>query len=107
MAGSRAEAWRADGLRCTVLGLLGLPDAAVERSEGTNAYGRYSAVPTVHTAGPAVYGQVYVAAVILTGAANEPLPRVTVRADALGAGILVRWPDGQADQFRLDPAAGG
>ncbi len=99
--GARAEAWRADGLRSTVVGLCGLPEAAVLRFEGTNAYGRHSAVPAVCTSGPTAEGELYVAAVIL-GVGPEPLPEIVVD----GGGVLVRWPDGETDEVGLDAPAG-
>ncbi len=95
--GSTAEARRADGLRSAVIGLSGLPAAEVRESEGTNAFGRYSAVPAVRTDGPVRFGRVYAAAVVLTGAGDLVLPQVLVS----DGGVEVRWPSGDVDRLTL------
>jgi hypothetical protein len=106
-AGPWAEAWREDGLRSGVAGLHGLTAGQMHRGEGTNAYGRHSAVPAVSTTVPVVRGQVYAAAVILTGDPDVTLPQLAVNTDSQVASVVVWWPDGEVDQLRLEPAAGG
>jgi hypothetical protein len=121
----QAEVWRPDGLRSAVVGLHGLPQALVHRGDGTNAFGRHSAVPVVATGAPVVFGRVYAAAVILTGdpivapprgrvggarlrqrPAPAALPRVVLDPEGPGIGVLVEWPDGETDHLRLDPPDG-
>jgi hypothetical protein len=98
--GATATARRADGLTSTVTGLLGLPAAAVLERDGVDAYGAHSAVPYVTSGGPVRPGEVYAAAIVLSGAPGAPdLPTVTVTPDG---DVVVRWPDGVEDHLSLE-----
>lgn len=89
-----------DGLASTVVGLLGLPAAGVVEREGVDAYGQRSAVPYVASAEPVRVGDVYAAAVVLSGSPGSPaLPTVTAIPDG---GVVVHWPGGEEDRLRLD-----
>ncbi len=93
-----ARAAGAGGLTSAVVGLRGLGAAGVLHGEGGNAYGPYSAIPYVHTGGPVAFGEVYAAAVVLTGApAPTELPAVLADPDL----VRVVWPDGAVDEVRL------
>lgn len=97
--GAAARATRPDGVTSAVVGLRGLPVAGVVEGAGANAFGAYSAVPVVHSDGPAEFGEVYAAAVVFGGQPEERLPELDVAATT----IDVRWPDGEVDQLCLDP----
>jgi hypothetical protein len=109
-AGNRGPAaWaRGDGGHTsTVVGLRGLTDGGLARALDANPLGRHSAVPWVATAGLVGFGEVYAAAVVLSGVvagdrAAERI-RLAVEADDRGATVRVRWPDGAVDVVRLDP----
>jgi hypothetical protein len=89
---------RSDGLTSAVVGLRGLDSAGVLRSEGSNAYGPFSAIPYVHSGRPVAFGEVYAAAVVLTGApAPTELPAIVVDPDL----VRVAWPDGEVDEVHL------
>lgn len=98
--GATATARRPDGLTSTVVGLVGLPHGQVVERSGTNAYGPHSAIPVVESGAPVRSGEVYAAAVVLTGVAVTELPTVTVAPDAA---VVVRWPDGEEDHLWLSP----
>jgi hypothetical protein len=98
--GATATARRPDGLTSTVVGLVGLPAGRVVERSGTNAFGAHSAIPVAESGAPVRFGEVYAAAVILTGVAVVELPTVTVAPDAA---IVVRWPDGEEDHLWLSP----
>jgi len=99
--GATAGASRKDGLTAFVTGLRGLETAGVVEREGADAFGAYSVVPYVTTAGPVTFGHVYAAACVLYGGSDPPpLPDVT--ATPAGA-VTVRWPDGTEDTVDLTP----
>lgn len=108
VAGATARVHRPDGLTSRVVGLRGLPVARAQRGSGTNAYGPHSAVPVVESDRPVRPGEVYAAAVILTGGPGPELPEVVVRPPAgavvsatAGVSVEVRWPDGERDALVL------
>lgn len=114
VVGATARARRPDGLASLVVGLRGLPAARVDRHTGVNPYGPHSAVPVVESDDPVRPGEVYAAAVILSGGPDPELPEVSVLfgsapPDALGAGqptrarVEIRWPDGEHDLVVLEP----
>lgn len=93
-----ARAAGAGGLTSAVVGLLGMDAAGVLHAEGGNAFGRFAAIPYVHTGGPVAFAVVYAAAVVLTGAPTPTeLPAVVAEPDL----IRVVWPDGAVDEVRL------
>jgi hypothetical protein len=97
-------ATRQDGLTSILIGLHGLPDTGLDLHEDANPLGRYCAVPWVSSGSPVRFGQIYAAAVVLTGAPSRPgNPDVRMRYDRSGADVQVRWPDGVTDRVRLDP----
>jgi hypothetical protein len=98
--GAAATARRPDGLTSAVVGLRGLPAAAVVERSGGNAYGPNSAIPVVTSDGPVRPGEVYAAAIVLTRGADPGLPRVTEVPDGT---VRVSWPDGEEDELRLSP----
>jgi hypothetical protein len=65
-------------------------------------------VPSLQTADPVAFGEVYAVAVILAGDVHTPdqtarAVRLEVTPDPAGAEITLAWPDGERDRFRLDP----
>ncbi|MBB5078826.1 DUF2264 domain-containing protein [Nonomuraea endophytica] len=102
-----ARVENAAGLVSVVVGMRGLPKAAVMAGSDSNALGAASPTPVVETDGPVAHGTVYVALVHLGGTDPAALPRVATRAE--GATLLteVTWPDGVQDTIRLPaPEAG-
>jgi len=98
---------RGDGLSSALIGLRGLGAHGVVREDGANPLGRHSAIPWVATGEPVEFGEVYAAAVVLSGDPGALLRAAEVRVrvdrvDADGADVEVRWPDGTGDRVRLD-----
>jgi hypothetical protein len=108
VAGERVAVTAGDGwarassgaLVSAVYLLRGFDETGVTRSDGANPLGPRSAVPWVGTRDPVAEGDVLAAAVVLTGAAPEPVPPAVVRA-ADGT-VTVRWPGGAEDTVPFD-----
>lgn len=101
-AGTGAQ--RADGLSSVLIGLHGLPEAALDRYEDANPLGRYCAVPSVASGSPVRFAEVYAAIAVLgTVPSGHANPGLRVHHDEHGARAEVRWPDGVTDAVRLDP----
>ncbi|PZG01806.1 DUF2264 domain-containing protein [Micromonospora deserti] len=98
--GGMARVVRKDGLASIVIGLRGLAEGAVIATDGADVFSSRSAVPVVTSRIPLTVGEIYAAAVILTGAA---LPEVLPRIDVNGDEVSVAWADGQADVVSLPP----
>ncbi|MEV0849634.1 DUF2264 domain-containing protein [Streptomyces sp. NPDC049954] len=108
---ARADVTAANGPTSVAIGLRGLPDAAAVEADGTSAFGRYAAVPTVTSGQPVRYGEVYAALLVLAGdptiVTSAEKVTVDVTVDAQGSTVSVRWGDGHRDAFRLDPPGTG
>ncbi len=96
--GPMATVRRDDGLTSVVIGLRGLTVAAVLTTDGQDAFGERCAVPVVSSDGPVVAGEVYAAAIVLTGAV---LPEGYPRVKTGDASAMVRWPDGRIELVGL------
>jgi hypothetical protein len=87
-----------DRLTSVVIGLRGLPESGTLATDGADAFGPQSTVPFVQSDGPAVRGEIYAAAITLTGADLPPWQlRVEVDADL----VTVLWPDGNRETVKL------
>ncbi|MFD6416280.1 DUF2264 domain-containing protein [Streptomyces sp. NPDC060194] len=110
LAPARADVAAANGLTSTAIGLRGLTQAAAVDADGTNAFGRHAAVPTVAGGEPVRPGEVYAALLVLAGdpAITTAAEAVTldVAKDAHGTRVRVDWGDGHRDELRLDPPGG-
>jgi len=99
-----ARACRPDGLSSVVVGLRGLPDAAVATAVDANAYGVRSATPYLtapHPGGSAVY----VSLVALTGDRVDPAALAETFAVAVdGDAVTVTFPDGERVEVALGAA---
>lgn len=97
-----ARVSRPDGLASVVVGLRGLPDAAVATSVDSNAYGVHSATPYLtapaHPGGTAVYASL----VVLTGDRIDPAALAGAFAVAVEGEVLtVTFPDGERTEARV------
>jgi hypothetical protein len=85
-------------LTSSVTSIAGLPVPLVHRERDTSPLGPHVAVPVLRTTDMPKVGEVYVAAVVLTGAhAEVDPPAVQVTAN----GVTVRWPDGKESTLDL------
>jgi hypothetical protein len=83
-------------LTSSVTSLAGFTTASVRQADGSSPLGDHVAIPVLR--GPARAGQVYLAAVVLTGGYDAPaLPSVTVRPDL----VTIRWADGTESRLPL------
>jgi hypothetical protein len=96
-AGPVARCSRADGLTSVVRGLAGLERGGCTETGGLNPLGAYAGIPWVTTDGPAEYGRIYAALVVLTGV---PVPD-QVSLEIAGDTVTVIWPDGVRDEVDL------
>ncbi len=87
-----------DRLTSVVVGLRGLPVAAVVETNGADAFGPGSTVPVVLSDGPAVKGEIYAAAIILTGADLAPRQH---RVEVDAGQVTILWPDGDRETVKL------
>ncbi|MFG3019395.1 DUF2264 domain-containing protein [Streptomyces sp. NPDC048254] len=102
--GGAARVVGEDGLVSLVVGVRGLPRAAVVPGIDSNALGSPSATPVVETEGPVAHGTLHIALIHLGGADPAVLPRITARAEGTTLLADVTWPDGAQDTVRLpDP----
>ncbi|MEU2250997.1 DUF2264 domain-containing protein [Streptomyces sp. NPDC019224] len=104
---ARVDVTTANGLTSTVIGLRGLTEAAAVEADGTNAFGRYAAVPTATSGQPVRHGEVYAALLVLAGdpaiVTSAEAVTVDMTEDAHGNMVSVDWGDGHRDEVRLDP----
>lgn len=105
VSADNVAAWarRPDGIVSAIRNLRGLDSAGTTTSEGTNALGRHSAVPWLRTSQPAVPGEVYAAAIVLSGdgADADAVDRVEHEPDTDDDIVRVHWRDGHVDVVRL------
>ena len=87
-----------DGLISRLTNLAGLEVALVRRQRGTSPLGEQVTVPVLRTAGPPTVGQLYVAAVVLSGTPVD-LPSVSVTGNTL----TVNWQDALVSTLDLPP----
>lgn len=85
-----------DGLVSAVIPLVGEFETGVTHRRDANPFGRRSTCPWALSVGHVHALDVYVVAVRLGGAAQEP-PTATVGTD----GVVVTWPDGERDHVSV------
>jgi hypothetical protein len=97
--GGHVTVRRDDGMISAIHPLRGMDSAGVSRGEEANPFGRHSATPWLATTGPVRTGEVYAAAIVLSGVADQTAGgiRVTVELDT----VLARWPHGEIDVVPL------
>jgi hypothetical protein len=76
-------------LTSSLTGITGFDTASVRRLDGVSPLGEHTAVPVLRTSATPRQGEVFVAAVVLSGREPVVLPTVTLIADV----VTVRWPD--------------
>lgn len=99
-----AQVTAPDGLVSSLADLGGLPDAEVREAKDSNPLSDTSATPLLLSAGAPRPGEVYAAAVRLSGAApsGDVLPTLTTTRTPRGdTETVVRWPSGESDTIRL------
>jgi hypothetical protein len=101
VAVASATVSRAGGLLSAVHALVGFDETGLTLQDEPGPLGARSAAPWVRTSRAPRIGEVFVAAVILTGDDGPvELPAVTVTVTAPDR-VEVRWPDGEVDAVSL------
>jgi hypothetical protein len=88
---------RADGVRSVMKNLHGLPRTGTHNAADMNPLGRYTTTPWLMTDGPAEYGHVYAALVVLSG--TDVSHDVDIRIAE--SSVTVTWPDGEHQYLLL------
>ncbi|MBB5785631.1 DUF2264 domain-containing protein [Jiangella mangrovi] len=90
-----------EGLTSLVIGVGDVSATGVEPSAGAHPLGHWSAWPWAATPGPASYGRLYAAVIVLSAdpAAVADAPSVAVAAD--GDEATITWPDGGSTTLTL------
>lgn len=90
-----------EGLTSLVIGIGEVSSTGVVESSGAHPLGRWSAWPWAATPGPAAFGRVYAAVVVLSAdpAALAAAPSISVAAD--GDEVTITWPDASTTTLRL------
>jgi hypothetical protein len=95
------EVWslasRRDGLTALMGALYGFDGSGVERSEGTNPFGRHSATPYLTASAPACPEAIYVSLVVQAGRRVLPQEAMAdvLRVEVSGRQVLVHCRDGE------------
>jgi hypothetical protein len=93
-----------DGLTSTITALHGTMRPGVHRPATAHAFGRHAAIPYLHSAAPALPGELYAVMVTLSAdaAAQDEPPGLKIKAaEADEARVTVTWPDGEQDDLTL------
>jgi hypothetical protein len=88
---------RADGVRSVIKNLHGLPRTGTHNAADMNPLGRYTTTLWLTTDGPAEYGRVYAALVVLSG--TDVSHDVEIRITE--GSVTVTWPDGEHQYLLL------
>ena len=94
----------AEGLTSQVTALRGIMLPGVHRPAGRHAFGKHAAIPYLHSAAPALPGELYAVMVTLSAdaAAQDEPPGLKIKAaEPDEARVTVTWPDGEQDDLTL------